>query len=103
MIKNSDKIDFCFVHLKIKEFKTSEREKKMTLIQIIDMTDKILYNEAKAEQKFTTLMNGAVSHELRNPLSSLIAGIDLMNQYIESLKYLIDCLELKEHEHENDD
>ena len=93
MKKNDDKIDFCFVHLKIKEFKTPERNKKMTLIQIIDMSDKILYNEAKAEQKFTTLMNGAVSHELRNPLSSLIAGVDLMNSYIENLKYLLKCLQ----------
>ena len=38
-------------------------------------------------------MNGAVSHELRNPLSSLLAGIDLMNSYISNLKYLIECLD----------
>ena len=38
-------------------------------------------------------MNGAVSHELRNPLSSLLAGIDLMNSYISNLKDLIVCLD----------
>lgn len=43
-------------------------------------------------------MNGAVSHELRNPLSSLIAGIDLLNSYINNLKYLIECLD-----HTNED
>ena len=42
------------------------------LIQIIDVADKMLYNEVKAEQTFLTLINAAVSHELRNPLSSLI-------------------------------
>ena len=42
------------------------------------MSDKMLYNEAKAEQSFATLMNAAVSHELRNPLSSLISGIETM-------------------------
>ena len=42
------------------------------LLQIIDVSDKMLYNEAKAEQSFLTLINAAVSHELRNPLNSLI-------------------------------
>ena len=42
------------------------------LIQIIDMSDKMLYNEVKAEQSFLTLINATVSHELRNPLASLI-------------------------------
>lgn len=35
----------------------------------------MLYNEVNAEQKFKTLMNAAISHELRNPLSALIGGI----------------------------
>jgi signal transduction histidine kinase len=47
-------------------------ERYKTLIQIIDMSDKILYNEVKAEQSFLTLINATVSHELRNPLASLI-------------------------------
>ena len=38
-------------------------------------------------------MNGAVSHELRNPLSSLVAGIELMNSYLENLEYLIECFD----------
>ena len=62
--------DFKYVHLKVKNIKN-----KRTLIQMIDMSDKMLYNEVKAEQKFQTLMNAAVSHELRNPLSALIGGI----------------------------
>ena len=42
------------------------------LLQIIDVNDKILYNEAKAEKSFLTLINAAISHELRNPLNSLM-------------------------------
>lgn len=38
-------------------------------------------------------MNGAVSHELRNPLSSILSGIDLMKSYIDNLKFLIECLD----------
>ena len=77
---------FKYVHLKIKNIK--ERGKKSayfgneetigfkTLIQIIDMSDKMLYNEVKAEQSFLTLINATVSHELRNPLASLIGQRD---------------------------
>ena len=36
------------------------------------MDNKVLYNETKAEKAFLTLINAAVSHELRNPLNSLI-------------------------------
>ena len=48
----ADKDDFSFVHLKIKDIELVEsgkENKKRTLIQIIDMSGKILYNEAKAE------------------------------------------------------
>ena len=36
------------------------------------MDNKVLYNEAEAEKSFLPLINAAVSHELRNPLNSLI-------------------------------
>jgi signal transduction histidine kinase len=50
------------------------------IVQLIDVSDKILYNEVKAEQTFLTLINAAVSHELRNPLQSLMTLIsDLKN------------------------
>lgn len=38
-------------------------------------------------------MNGAVSHELRNPLSSILSGIDLMKSYVDNLNYLVECLD----------
>ena len=75
--------NFDFVHLKIKKISSDvEGQSTSVVIQIIDMSDKMLYNEAKAEQTFSTLMNAAVSHELRNPLSSLISGIDAMKQFL---------------------
>lgn len=59
---------FKYVVIKMKKLcKTGK-----VLFQIIDMSDKILYNEATAEKSFLALINAAVSHELRNPLSSLI-------------------------------
>ena len=88
-IGNEADSDVSFVHLKLQQFEA----KKRTLVQIIDISDKMLYNEVKAEQKFSTLMNGAVSHELRNPLNSILGAIDMMKSYIQNLKYLEECLD----------
>ena len=56
---------------------------------MIDISDKMLYNESKAEKTFLTLMNATVSHELRNPLNSLISGIENLSSYFENLSELI--------------
>jgi signal transduction histidine kinase len=63
---------FKYVVLKMKKYGDSDK----MLIQVIDMSDKILYAEVKAEKSFLALINAAVSHELRNPLSSLIGQIE---------------------------
>lgn len=54
------------------------QEAKKQLVQLIDVSDKILYNESKAEQSFITLINAAISHELRNPLNSLVGQMNSM-------------------------
>ena len=66
------------------------------LIQIIDVSDKMLYNEVRAEQEFLTLINATVSHELRNPLNSLIGQISSMQLFFESYETLIDTLKVGE-------
>lgn len=42
------------------------------MIQILDVTHHILYTEFKAKAEFTSLINACVSHELRNPLNSIM-------------------------------
>ena len=39
---------------------------------MIDVTDRIINNEIKVDKLLLTLINGAVSHELRNPLNALV-------------------------------
>lgn len=73
-----DAHNFKYVQIKMKKIKStslkaSDKKKKRNLIQIINISDKILYNEVKAENFFATLINAAISHELRNPLNSLIS------------------------------
>jgi len=41
------------------------------LIQIIDISGQVKYDIATAEKKLLTMINGLVSHELRNPLNSI--------------------------------
>ena len=53
------------------------------------MSDRILYNESKAEQSFITLINAAISHELRNPLSSLVGEMNSMESYLLSFGKII--------------
>ena len=54
--------------------KLHKRWKKMeTIVQIIDISDSILYDDIKAQSEFLELINACVSHEMRNPLNSIVA------------------------------
>jgi signal transduction histidine kinase len=66
--------------------KANGKESDKIVLQIIDMSDKMLYNEFKAREQFITLINAAVSHELRNPLNSLIGQIESMMGFLKNLK-----------------
>lgn len=57
---------------------------------MIDISDKMLYNDAKAEQQFLEMINGAVSHELRNPLNSMIGQISSMQDFFNNFQSIID-------------
>jgi signal transduction histidine kinase len=59
----------------------------MKMIQIVDVTHHILYTEYKAKIEFTSMINACVSHELRNPLNSIMAkNIEKEALYIELTK-----------------
>jgi nitrogen-specific signal transduction histidine kinase len=63
---------FRFVQIKIKTVQSKLTNEQKVLLQVIDISDKMLYNEVKAEKSFLTLISATVSHELRNPLQSLL-------------------------------
>lgn len=62
---------YQFIQFRVKDYKKGDQ--KMKLLQIIDVTSYILYTEFKAKNQFTSLINACVSHELRNPLNSIIS------------------------------
>jgi signal transduction histidine kinase len=44
-----------------------------TIVQFSDVSDSILYLEAKTQNEVLSMTNATVSHELRNPLNSIKA------------------------------
>ena len=80
------------------------------LIQIIDVSDKTLieeirhkellneiqFNEVKKKQSFLEIINAAVSHELRNPLNSIITQKNLLNQLLDHLRNLFDKITIED-------
>ena len=96
---------FQFVHFKLGTIKSlpssasrNETETR-TFLQMIDVSHKLLYNEAKAEGSFLTLINAAVSHELRNPLNSLIAQVSTMSEFFADVIKIIKQLPDSEFKH----
>ena len=41
------------------------------MLQIIDVSNQIMYEQVHAENEFLAITNATVSHELRNPLQSI--------------------------------
>lgn len=45
--------------------------KMQEMIQISDVSSKMMYDFAQADKKLLSLMNATVSHEMRNPTNSI--------------------------------
>ena len=43
------------------------------MVQIIDISRSILYDQQKASNQVQEMVNAMVSHEMRNPLNSIVA------------------------------
>ena len=45
----------------------------MVMLQFIEISNSILYEQEKAQNQVHEMINAFVSHEMRNPLNSIIA------------------------------
>ena len=63
--------NYRYVQIKLSKFKRNNKTKH--IIQIINISNTILYNQSVAENKALGMINACVSHELRNPLNSIIS------------------------------
>jgi signal transduction histidine kinase len=53
-----------------------------------DISQKILYDTSKAEGELLSLINSTISHEMRNPLNSIINQCIIMESLLHNLKML---------------
>lgn len=74
-------------YFRIKITSLDHISKVRQIMQIIDITSCILYDKEHAQNSFLSLINACVSHELRNPLNSIMAqNIEKVNLYKELTK-----------------
>lgn len=67
------------------------------MICFIDISQKIMYDTSKAEGELLSLINSTISHEMRNPLNSIINYCKVtqmltmnFDQLINASKHLMD-------------
>lgn len=60
-----------------------------SMVQIIDVSDTILYERERGHTDMLQVVNATVSHELRNPLNSLIAQNIEKKALYKQLEFLI--------------
>ena len=63
---------FKFFQIKKSLIKGKNNEDEKIMICFIDISQKILYDSSKAEGEILSLINSTISHEMRNPLNSII-------------------------------
>ena len=61
---------YRFVQIKKSKFLSNDHEN--IIIQLVDISKSILYDQVKAEIQFKELINATVSHEMRNPINSIL-------------------------------
>ena len=89
-------VEFKYVQIKSQNVKkTSEKcGQQRVMLQFIDVSSRMLYNEVKAKQEFLTLINATVSHELRNPLTSLLTQITLMGVFMACFENTLESMQV---------
>ena len=63
---------FKFFQVKKSVIKCGKTETDKEMICFNDISQKILYDSSKAEGELLSLINSTISHEMRNPLNSII-------------------------------
>ena len=64
--------EFKFIQIKKSSIRTPKGQKDKDMICFMDISQKILYDTTKAESELLSLINSTISHEMRNPLNSIL-------------------------------
>ena len=72
---------FMIKFFRLQKKELLEGEKPEIVIQFLDISKKILYDNMRTERKYMAYMNSTISHEMRNPLNSICASIQSLSSY----------------------
>lgn len=81
IIENTKRV-FVEIFVKSFDFQGTQR----LLIQMVNLSEKVLYDQALMENHLLALISATVSHEVRNPLNSIIHQNDFFKSILTSMK-----------------
>jgi len=97
--KKSIHLKFMFFKVKLRRLskeQDSENEDEINfgnikngeeyLIQLSDISELIFFDRIEMEKQQTTLINSTISHEMRNPLNSILAQLEIIKEQVGNLK-----------------
>lgn len=83
-------------YFRLKLTQVDSQDHQYKIIHIQDQTINIMYNLCQGQQKILQLINACVSHEMRNPINSILATNLKLQMNSKELKQLLDRLESME-------
>jgi signal transduction histidine kinase len=86
---DDDEIIYNGLFVNIKRTELIINSKKTIMLQIIDISSSIMQDKYKALNQFNSMTNACVSHELRNPLNSIVAQNYEKRYLLERIKAIL--------------
>lgn len=80
MSQSTENERYQYAYLKIKNIDAKDENHKRILVQIVDMSDKIRFDELSAEKNFQKVINETISEDCQTPLEDLKKGIQTMSE-----------------------
>ena len=71
--------------IQIKKNVTTFDDKSLITLQFFDLSSKIFYDDIKAQEEYMSLANSTISHEMRNPLNSILAMCKIIEEGLREL------------------
>ena len=85
-LKEKDEVQGSFLFFMIKIVPLANRLHRggdpEMMVQLIDITQKMLNDSLSLERKYLSYMNSTISHEMRNPLNSISAQTQVIRRTV---------------------
>ena len=86
---------YQYIKIRHQNIKHGRTGKMQEMIQLSDISSKMMYDAAQADKKLLGLMNATVSHEMRNPTNSIYCQSIIQKHLNEKILDLIQNPKIK--------